>query len=164
MKTITLAGGCFWGMEGYYSRLKGVESTLVGYTDGPAANPTYQDVCGNSGHVEAIRIDYDETVLPLKKVLEHFVRIVDLTQVERQAHDVGIQYRNAVFFTDPKDEKPIREFLEAYRKTLKKPIATYVKKATPFYAAEEYHQHYLDKNPAGYCHINLGLLRPEERK
>jgi len=164
MKTIILAGGCFWGMEGYYSRLKGVVATTVGYTDGPGEHPTYREVCQNSGHLEAIRLAYDEQALSLIQVLEHFVRIVDLTQVDRQAHDVGVQYRNAVFFLDPADEKPIRDFLAAFQQRLKKPIATYVKAATPFYEAEEYHQHYLDKNPAGYCHINLGLLRPNERK
>lgn len=164
MKTIILAGGCFWGMEAYYSRLKGVRSTQVGYTDGPDRQPTYKEVCQNSGHVEAILIAFDETVVPLSKILDHFVRIVDVTQVNRQMHDVGIQYRNAVFFTDSADEAPIRAYFEAYGRRLGKPIATYVKAATPFYPAEDYHQQYLDKNPGGYCHINLGLLRPEERQ
>jgi methionine-S-sulfoxide reductase len=164
MKTMILAGGCFWGMEAYYSRLKGITATTVGYTDGPTEHPTYREVCQSIGHVEAIHLTYDESVLSLEKILEHFVRIVDVTQVNRQMHDVGIQYRNAVFFTDPGDEAPIRTYLESYQKKIGRPIATYVKAATPFYPAEEYHQQYLEKNPGGYCHINLGLLKPEERR
>lgn len=164
MKTIYLAGGCFWGMEAYFAKLKGILSTAVGYIDGPTPNPTYRDVCQDSGHAEAVFLTYDETVLPLPLLLSHFGRIVDLTQVNRQGHDVGIQYRNGVYFTDPADEPDIRAFLAERRKALGKPLSTVVKPAPAFWPAEEYHQAYLDKNPGGYCHVNLGLLRPEERK
>lgn len=164
MKTIYLAGGCFWGMEAYFSRLKGVVSTTVGYIDGPTPHPSYREVCGNSGHAEALFLTYDETVLGLAGVLSHFARIVDLTQENRQGHDVGIQYRNGVYFTDSADEPVIRAFLDRKAESLGRPLPTLLKPAPAFWPAEEYHQAYLDKNPGGYCHVNLGLLRPEERK
>jgi methionine-S-sulfoxide reductase len=164
MKTIIVAGGCFWGIEAYYSRLKGVVSTTVGYTDGPEKCPSYREVCASSGHVEACKIEYDELILPLTKILEHFFRIVDVTEKDYQAHDVGIQYRNGLYYLDETDRPVIEAALAEKQKQTKKPVVTIVKKATPFYDAETYHQDYLDKNPLGYCHINLGFIRPEERK
>ncbi|MCK7488501.1 MAG: peptide-methionine (S)-S-oxide reductase MsrA [Bacillus subtilis] len=164
MKKIILAGGCFWGVERYYQRLKGVVDTEVGYTDGPTPNPSYRDVCNASGHVEAVVVHYDETILPLAKILEHFFRIVDPTQYNKQGHDIGVQYRNAVFFYDAADEAAIHQFLSEAQKNYKKKIHTYVKAATPFFNAEDYHQDYLVKNPSGYCHVNMHLAKPEELK
>ncbi|MDD3842040.1 MAG: peptide-methionine (S)-S-oxide reductase MsrA [Candidatus Izemoplasmatales bacterium] len=164
MKKIILAGGCFWGIEAYFSRLKGVISTKVGYTDGEKANPTYSDVCNDSGHVEACLVVYDETIIPLEKMLEHFFRIIDPTQKNRQGYDVGIQYRNAIFYFDEVDEKIIWEYLRNVQKKHKKPLETYIKLASPFYDAENYHQSYLENNPTGYCHINLQLIAPNEKK
>ncbi|MDD3126075.1 MAG: peptide-methionine (S)-S-oxide reductase MsrA [Candidatus Izemoplasmatales bacterium] len=164
MKKIILAGGCFWGVQAYYSRLKGVISTTVGYTDGETKNPSYTDICSNSGHVEACLIEYDEEIIPLLKILEHFFRIIDPTQKNRQGYDVGIQYRSAIFYFDPEDHEPISAFLHTAQKKYAKPLETYVKMATPFYDAETYHQHYLDKNPSGYCHVNLHLITNDEKK
>jgi methionine-S-sulfoxide reductase len=164
MKKIILAGGCFWGVERYYQRLKGVIDTEVGYTDGPTKTPTYRDVCNSSGHVEAVLLTYDETVLPLDKVLEHFFRIIDPTQYNRQGHDIGIQYRNAVFYFDEADLGVIEAFLASAQKNYARKIRTYVKEANPFYNAEDYHQDYLVKNPSGYCHVDMSLAKPEELK
>jgi peptide-methionine (S)-S-oxide reductase len=164
MKKIILAGGCFWGVERYYQRLKGVLDTEVGYTDGPTPTPTYRDVCNASGHVEAVLLTYDETVLPLPKVLEHFYRIIDPTQYNRQGHDIGIQYRNAVFYFDEADVPVIERFLSEAQTRYAKKIRTYVKSANPFYNAEDYHQDYLVKNPSGYCHVDMSLAKPEELK
>jgi len=164
MKKIILAGGCFWGVEHYYSRLKGITYTQVGYTDGPTKNPTYQDVCTDSGHVEAVLLHYDESVISLLKVLDHFFRIIDPTQFNKQGHDVGVQYRNAIFYFDQEDEAVIFDFLKQQQPHYKKPIKTYVKEANPFYPAEDYHQHYLVKNPSGYCHVNMHLAKAEELK
>jgi len=164
MKKIILAGGCFWGVERYYQRLKGVLDTEVGYTDGPTKTPSYRDVCNSSGHVEAVLLTYDETVLPLEKVLEHFYRIIDPTQYNRQGHDIGIQYRNAVFYLDEADRPVIDAFLADAQKRYAKKIRTYVKEANPFFNAEDYHQDYLVKNPSGYCHVDMSLAKPEELK
>lgn len=164
MKKIILAGGCFWGVEAYFSRVKGVLTTQVGYTDADGKNPTYRDVCNNSGHVEAVYITYDEKVTPLTKILEHFFRIIDPTELNRQGNDIGVQYRTAIFYVDIEDSLVINQYIEQLQKSHTKKIYTYVKPAGIFYDAEEYHQDYLDKNPNGYCHINLHLLKKEEAK
>jgi len=164
MKELILAGGCFWGVEAYFQLLQGVLDTEVGYTDGPTIAPTYQEVCSNSGHAEACWIRYDETVLSLQKMLDHFFRIIDPTTKNRQAHDIGVQYRTAIFYLDPLDAPIIDQFLHEQQSNYPKPIQTYVKPAPPFFVAEEYHQDYLKKNPNGYCHVNLGLVGDDERR
>ncbi|MGD9909356.1 MAG: peptide-methionine (S)-S-oxide reductase MsrA [Candidatus Izemoplasmatales bacterium] len=164
MKKLIIAGGCFWGVEHYYKRLKGTLVTEVGYTDGVKVNPTYQEVCASSGHVEAVYLEYDETVLPLEKVVEHFFRIVDPTQYNRQGHDLGVQYRNGFYYFDEADKSVIEAWIAKEQQKHHKKVVTYVKKAMPFYNAEEYHQDYLDKVPNGYCHINMHLAKPEELK
>ena len=164
MKKIILAGGCFWGVEAYFSRVKGVETTQVGYTDAEGQNPTYKDVCNSSGHVEAVYITYNELVTPLTKILEHFFRIIDPTENNRQGHDIGVQYRTAIFYFDEEDVLVIQDYLTQLQKKYTKKIYTYLKPAGIFYDAEDYHQDYLLKNPTGYCHINLHLLKKEEAK
>ncbi|PKL01605.1 MAG: peptide-methionine (S)-S-oxide reductase [Tenericutes bacterium HGW-Tenericutes-1] len=164
MKKIILAGGCFWGVEAYFSRVKGVETTQVGYTDAEGKNPTYKDVCNSSGHVEAVYITYNELVTPLTKILEHFFRIIDPTENNRQGHDIGVQYRTAIFYYDESDVPVIQDYLTQLQKKYTKKIYTYLKPAGIFYDAEDYHQDYLLKNPTGYCHINLHLLKKEEAK
>lgn len=164
MKKIIVAAGCFWGVEHYYKRLKGIMNTRVGYTDGPTENPTYKDVCDNSGHVEAVWIEYDEEVISLEKICEHFFRIVDPTQRNRQGHDFGVQYRNGFFLFTKEDEDRVLTFIEGVRKNYAKPLSTFVKQASEFYDAETYHQHYLEKNPSGYCHVNMSLAKKEELK
>lgn len=164
MKKIILAGGCFWGVEAYFSRVKGVETTQVGYTDAEGKNPTYKDVCNNSGHVEAVFITYNELVTPLTKILEHFFRIIDPTENNRQGHDIGVQYRTAIFYFDEEDVPVVQNYLTQLQKKYTKKIYTYLKPAGVFYDAEDYHQDYLLKNPTGYCHINLHLLKKEEAK
>jgi len=161
MKKIILAGGCFWGVEAYFTRVPGMTSTKVGYIDGRSDNPTYRDVCDGSGHAEAVYIEYDESVIELEKVLKHFFRIIDPTQINRQGYDIGKQYRSAIYcFTDV-DLLFVKNFLESIRIDYLKPIQTKVLMANKFYDAEEYHQKYLDKNPSGYCHIDLNLLKEE---
>ncbi len=162
MKKIIIAGGCFWGVEHYYKRLKGVTHTNVGYTDGELANPSYQEVCNASGHVEAVYLEYDENIIPLKKIVEHFFRIVDPTQRNRQGHDLGIQYRNGLFFFDQEDQKIIENYIIEEQRKFNKKIQTFCLEARAFYLAEDYHQNYLEKNPSGYCHVNMGLAQPDE--
>lgn len=164
MKQIIIAGGCFWGVEHYYSRLKGVTLTKVGYTDGEKENPSYQDVCNNSGHVEAVYVEYNEEIISLSKILEHFFRIVDPTQWNRQGHDIGKQYRNGFFYFTEKDKIQIQALLKEIQHRYKKPLHTFLLPAKPFYDAEEYHQKYLVKNPTGYCHVNMSLAKAEELK
>ncbi len=164
MKKIILAGGCFWGVEAYFQRLKGITETTVGYTDAAGKNPTYHDVCMSSGHVEAVLIVYNETLISITKVLEHFFRIINPTEVDQQGHDIGVQYRNAIFFFDPGDVPAIQAILRNEQSRYVKKLATVVKPAGVFWPAEDYHQDYLVKNPSGYCHVNMRLAKPEELK
>lgn len=155
-KKIYFAGGCFWGVQAYFSRVPGVIQTIVGYANGKRANPTYEDVStGDTGFAETVLIKYDPNVISLVDLLNHYFDIVDLTTLNRQAHDLGTQYRSGIYYVDENDADIIKNALANESKNYKKPIVTEVKKLNNFYEAEEYHQKYLDKNPGGYCHINL---------
>lgn len=148
--------GCFWGVEKVFADLEGVVSTRVGYTGGTLKNPTYEQVCsGRTGHAEAIEITYDASRIPYEKLLEVFWTHHDPTTLNRQGNDVGTQYRSAIFYTTP-SQKAAAERTQALlekAKVYKHPIVTEIAPADTFYAAEDYHQKYLQKNPNGYCHI-----------
>lgn len=156
MKEIVLAGGCFWGVEEYFSRICGVEETTVGYANGIKENPTYEEVCtGTTGHSEALHVKYNETKISLEKLLEKYWGIVEPTVLNRQGPDIGHQYRTGIYFIDKNDELVIIDSKNKEQKKYDKPIVTEVEPLKCFYNAEEYHQKYLKKNPGGYCHINL---------
>lgn len=161
MKKITLAGGCFWGVEAYFQRVKGISKTIVGYMDGLTDDPSYKEVCNGSGHAEVVYIEYDESVITLEKILKHLFRIIDPTQVNRQGPDIGIQYRSAIYYYDEEDREKSEKYIDSIKAKYNSTIQTKVLKASTFYDAEEYHQKYLDKNPNGYCHINLNLLKED---
>ncbi len=162
MKKIIVAGGCFWGVEAYYERVKGITKSLVGYTDGEGKNPTYQEVCASSGHVESVLLEYDENIIDLRRILDHFFNIVDPTLLNRQGHDIGVQYRTALFYFSDEDKDFIKNYFDEIKKNYKKPILTEIKPAGVFWPAEEYHQKYLDKNPNGYCHVDLDSVNKIE--
>ena len=162
MKTIYLAGGCFWGVEKYFSLAKGIVSTEVGYANGTLLNPKYEDLkSGRDDASETVKIDYDENIISLEKILELFLRVVDPYSINKQGEDEGLQYRSGVYFINPSDEKIIKDY---FLKKLNQDYKIEVLPLNRFYSAEEYHQDYLDKNPNGYCHINMAKLKPEERK
>lgn len=159
MKEIVLAAGCFWGVEAYFSKVKGVINTEVGYANGSTENPTYDEVCNmNTGHAEACYIKYDENIISLKELLDKFWKIVDPTIINRQGPDVGAQYRTGIYFMVEEDQKVILESLQEEQRNHKKPIVTEVQPLENYYTAEEYHQDYLKKNPRGYCHIDLSQI------
>ncbi len=165
MKRIILAGGCFWGVEAYFKLLKGVLRTKVGYANGNFENPTYEDLIRHKAtHAEAVAITYEETVIKLETLLEHLFRFIDPTSVDKQGNDLGHQYRSGIYYRDDKDLEVINAFLESKKPLYKKPLAIEVERELQFFDAETYHQDYLDKNPHGYCHVNLNLVRPEEKK
>jgi peptide-methionine (S)-S-oxide reductase len=157
MKTeiATLAGGCFWCLEAVFGRLRGVESVESGYTGGAMADPTYEDVCsGSTGHAEVVRIAFDPGVVSFADLLEVFFTIHDPTTRDRQGNDVGSQYRSAIFFHSPEQERIARETVERLqRETFSRPIVTEIVPAAEFHVAEQYHQEYYDRvgrrNP--YC-------------
>ena len=154
MKTIYLAGGCFWGMQRFFDQFPGVERTEVGYANGPDAAPSYQDVCHDSGHAETVRIDYDESVISLRELLDDFFLVIDPISVNKQGGDVGIQYRTGIYYTDEADLPVIKERWTQEAEKVGSPLAVEIRPLVNFFSAEEYHQKYLVKNPAGYCHIS----------
>ncbi len=156
MKEIVLAGGCFWGIEEYMSRIEGVLETKVGYANGTKKNPTYEQVCsGKTSHVEACYVKYDEDVMNLDELLKKFWKIIDPTVLNKQGNDIGSQYRTGIFYINEVDLEKILKNKEEEQKKYKETIVTEVKRLVCFYDAEEYHQKYLKKNPKGYCHIPL---------
>ena len=162
MKTIYLAGGCFWGVEHFFSLAKGIVETEVGYANGTKDNPKYEDLKkGLDDASETVKIIYDEHIISLEKILELYLRVVDPYSINKQGEDEGVQYRTGVYYLDEKDRDII---IDCFKKALKDNYKIEVAKLNKFYKAEEYHQDYLNKNPNGYCHINMAKLKPEERK
>ncbi|NMA86572.1 MAG: peptide-methionine (S)-S-oxide reductase MsrA [Tissierellia bacterium] len=156
MKEIILSGGCFWGVEEYFSRINGVIDTKVGYANGDTKDPTYEEVCTNTtGHAEAVYIKYDENTVELEELLNKFWNIINPTLLNRQGPDIGSQYRTGIYYIDENDLEIINKSKEIEQKKYKDPIVTEIEPLKVFYDGEEYHQKYLKKNPGGYCHIDL---------
>ncbi len=156
MAKAIFAAGCFWGVEATFRQIPGVIATRVGYTGGQKANPTYEDVCTDrTGHAEAVEVEYDPTRVSYEKLLNTFWENHDPTQLNRQGPDWGTQYRSAIFFTTPEQEKEARASKEARDKSgaFKKPIVTQIVPEGTFYPAEDYHQQYLEKRGLSRCHI-----------
>ena len=150
---VVFAGGCFWCMEPPYDKLPGVISTTSGYIGGNVANPSYEQVsAGGTGHTEAVQVRYDPTRIGYARLLEVFWRNIDPVAVDRQFCDVGAQYRSAIFYGNPEQQR----LAEASKRKLdssgrfKRPIATEIVAASTFYPAETYHQDYYRKNPLRY--------------
>lgn len=154
MKEIIFAGGCFWGVEAYFKQLVGVIDTEVGYINGDG-DTNYQEVCEGSGHAEAVSIYFDESVITLKKLLDHLFNIIDPTSINKQGPDIGVQYRTGIYNYHEEDLGFIKNYIQVRQKEYKKPIVLELATNLPFYKAEDYHQDYLDKNVNGYCHVNL---------
>ena len=158
-KDIYFAGGCFWGVEEFFSRIPGVTRVDVGYANGISANPSYREVCAvDTGHAEAVHVRYDPGRVSLKTLCEQFFKIVDPVSVNRQGNDIGSQYRTGIYYSDPSDKDVIAKVLEAVQADYAKPLAVELQPLVSYFPAEEYHQNYLKKNPGGYCHINFDSL------
>ncbi len=154
MKTIYLAGGCFWGVQRFIDGADGVIKTVVGYANGKTENPSYEDVrYRGSGHAETCKVTFDPAVLPLERLIKRFLEVIDPFSVNKQGEDVGAQYRTGVYYTDKADAEIVKKLVADVEKTYGKPCAVEVLPLENFYDAEEYHQKYLVKNPTGYCHI-----------
>lgn len=164
MKTIYLAGGCFWGMQKFFDQFTGVVETEVGYANGPDQAPSYREVCDNSGHAETVRVAYDEAVLSLPELLRFYFTVIDPVSVNRQGMDSGIQYRTGIYYTDEKQLPAIETVYHEVEKEVGKPLAVEVRPLDNFFPAELYHQKYLDKNPSGYCHIPTRFFHLADKK
>jgi peptide-methionine (S)-S-oxide reductase len=158
MKTekATFAAGCFWGVESAFRQIDGVLDAQVGYAGGKTVNPTYKEVCtGTTGHAEALEITFDPAKVSYRTLVGFFFKMHDPTQVNRQGPDFGTQYRSAIFYHSPEQQtvaEQVKAELENSGK-YKKPLATQIVPAAPFYRAEEYHQRYFEKNGGPACHI-----------
>jgi methionine-S-sulfoxide reductase len=151
MKTVYVAGGCFWGIEKYLGLIHGVTATEVGYANGAAASATYGD---GSGYAEAVRVDYDPAVAPLPFLLRVFYQAIDPTSVDQQGNDVGTEYRSGIYYTDAADAPVIAASLASLQNRYDRPIAIEAGPLKNYTRAEDYHQKYLEKSPGGYCHIS----------
>jgi peptide-methionine (S)-S-oxide reductase len=155
MTTYVLAGGCFWCLDAVYRRLKGVREVVSGYSGGDTDNPTYEQVsAGDTGHAEVVQITFDESVIPAEVILDLFFLIHDPTTLNRQGHDVGTQYRSAMYFSDAAQKEAFDAAAERSKQHWTDPLTTEIEPLDTFYPAEDYHQDYFNNNPGnGYCSI-----------
>jgi peptide-methionine (S)-S-oxide reductase len=164
-ETITLGGGCFWCTEAVFDDLQGVTDVVSGYSNGHTKNPSYRDICeGDTGHVEVIKVTFDNSVIALTDILNVFFAIHDPTTLNRQGNDVGTQYRSGVYFHDATQQQIAIETIAKLNaeKIWDAPIVTEVVAAETFYPAEDYHQEYFKKNPyQGYC---MAVVSPKVSK
>jgi peptide-methionine (S)-S-oxide reductase len=156
LDTAIVGMGCFWGAERLFWQADGVVTTAVGYAGGHTPNPTYEEVCsGRTGHTEVVLVVFDPQVISYEGVLKVFWEGHDPTQGMRQGNDVGTQYRSAIYTTSPRQQEVAERSRDAFQARLAQAgfgaITTELAPAGPFYYAEDYHQQYLGKNPAGYC-------------
>lgn len=157
MSVIYLAGGCFWGMQAYFSGVEGVTATEVGYANARYPNPRYEDT--DSDYAETIAVHYNAAQVPLRFILELYFKAIDPTSLNRQGNDIGRNYRTGIYYTKSDDLKEIKEVMDQVQKQYDQPLAVEVKPLENFYPAEEYHQDYLRKHPEGYCHISRSKIR-----
>ena len=154
MAEIYLAGGCFWGLEEYFSRIEGVKKTTVGYANGQVESTNYQ-LIHQTDHAETVHLIYDEKRVSLREILLYYFRVIDPLSVNKQGNDVGRQYRTGVYYTDEGDKAVIEQVFAEQEKQLGQKIAVELEPLRHYVLAEDYHQDYLKKNPDGYCHINV---------
>jgi peptide-methionine (S)-S-oxide reductase len=164
-KKAAFGAGCFWGVEKIFRKVPGVVDTRVGYAGGTKKNPTYKEVCtGATGHAEAVEVTYDPSKVSYEKLLAVFFEWHDPTTEDRQGPDVGSQYRSVIFAYDDEQGIAARKAIDKLEKeeVYDEPIVTEVVPAGEFWAAEEYHQRYLEKNPLGYCSHRKHTDKPEK--
>lgn len=161
----TFGAGCFWCVEAVFQEVNGVHSVLPGYTGGGLQNPTYEQVCsGTTGHAEVCQIEFDPSLVTYTELLEIFWKTHDPTTLNRQGYDEGTQYRSAVFYHSPEQQKLAVEYKQKLDASgaFDRPIVTEIVPFTKFYVAEDYHKDYYRSNPgAGYCNA---VIRPKMDK
>lgn len=164
MKTIYLAGGCFWGTEHYINIFDGIAETATGYANGSIPSPTYEQVYTDStGHAECVKVTYDPAVISLRTLCLLFFRSIDPMLENRQGDDVGTRYRTGIYWTSDEDREIVEEVFEKMQKRFDKPMKVEKCPLKCFYPAEDYHQDYLAKNPGGYCHLSMETFRFAKR-
>ena len=165
LQEVYFAGGCFWGVEEYFSRIPGVHDVTVGYANGTKANPSYEEVSsGKTGHAEAVHVRYDPKIVSLKTLATQFFKIINPTSVNRQGNDVGSQYRTGMYYTQDEDRMILASVMADIQKNYAQPLAVELMPIKNYSLAEGYHQDYLKKNPGGYCHISFDSLKDIQAK
>ena len=154
MAEIYLAGGCFWGLEEYFSRIFGVLQTSVGYANGQVETTNYQ-LIKETDHAETVQVVYDEKVVSLREILLYYFRVIAPLSVNQQGNDRGRQYRTGIYYKDEEDLPTINTVVREQELLIGRKIAVEVEKLRHYILAEDYHQDYLKKNPSGYCHIDV---------
>ena len=154
MAEIYLAGGCFWGLEEYFSRISGVLQTSVGYANGQVETTNYQ-LIKETDHAETVQVIYDEKIVSLREILLYYFRVIDPLSVNQQGNDRGRQYRTGIYYKDEEDLPTINTVVREQELLIGRKIAVEVEKLRHYILAEDYHQDYLKKNPGGYCHIDV---------
>jgi peptide-methionine (S)-S-oxide reductase len=164
-ETLYLAGGCFWCAESVFKEVRGVLDVESGYANGQIDHPSYEQVCtGRTGHAEVVRLVYDPAQVSTRDLLEVFFATHDPTQLNRQGHDVGTQYRSGIYFTTPEQEAVARELVQELTRdeVYGAPIVTEITPIASYWPAEEYHQDFYERNPTqGYC---MAVAAPKLRK
>ena len=154
MAEIYLAGGCFWGLEEYFSRISGVLKTSVGYANGQVETTNYQ-LIKETDHAETVQVIYDEKAVSLREILLYYFRVIDPLSVNQQGNDRGRQYRTGIYYLEEADLPTINTVVREQELLIGRKIAVEVEKLRHYILAEDYHQDYLKKNPGGYCHIDV---------
>ncbi len=164
-QTIVLGGGCFWCTESVYVAVKGITDVESGYSNGQATEPTYEQVCtGRTGCNEVVKLVYDPTQISTLELLEIFFVIHDPTSLNRQGNDAGTQYRSGIYFTTPEQQQVAQALLDELKKddAFGRPIVTELLPLAHYFAAEEYHQDFFERNPGqGYC---MAVVAPKVAK
>ena len=163
MRTVVIAGGCFWCLDATYRQFKGVRAVVSGYAGGTVKSPSYEQVCnGDTGHAEVVRIEFDPSVIPAETIFDIFFVIHDPTQLNRQGMDIGTQYRSAMFYQSDEEKAEFAAAIERAKQTWGNDIVTTLEPLQEFWPAEEYHQDFFAKNPGqGYC---VAVVSPKVAK
>lgn len=153
MRTLTLAAGCFWCLDAVYRQTRGVQAVVSGYIGGRTDNPDYRSVCsGTTGHAEAVRVTFDESIVPESVILGEFFTGHDPTSLNRQGNDVGTQYRSAMFYESEEQRQEFQQAIDEFQGVYDRAIVTTLEPMTTFYPAEDFHQDFYQQNPFnGYC-------------
>ena len=161
IEIIYLAGGCYWGLEDLINEISGVIDTEVGFSGGHIKNVCYKQVTrGDTGHAETVKVEFDNSILPLDALLEEFFKIHNPTTINQQGNDMGSQYRSAIFYTNPHQKQIALKMIQKINDSGKwgAAVVTAIEQFVAFYPAEESHQKYLQRNPSGYtCHFKRDI-------
>jgi peptide-methionine (S)-S-oxide reductase len=161
----TFGSGCFWCTEAIFENIKGVNSVVSGYSGGNVPNPSYEAVCsGKTGHAEACQITFDPNIISYDELLEIFWKTHNPTTLNQQGNDIGTQYRSVIFYHDEEQKKKAEHYKDELNKSAAwdNPVVTEISAFSKFYKAEEYHQHYFERNPyQGYCSF---IIAPKVEK